>query len=241
MAVVSNGQTLTPSALRALVLMGGDTNALVASGSEDDPATRGAHLIVRYQATLGRFYEDWHGRAVHALNSYAANRRASLTTQSATVAAAMGASADYLFYSWDFVGDNIAVHNRAAGMPLGLPGAGARQAHYESGAQVAVATIAAAHGAERHKVDHSDVHGLQYTVHDILASQGLTSAELLGNAVDFQGQITEVRGATRAYLRQVAEYQSEEAQAAASSKAARRSGIASLIGTATNVIGGFLK
>lgn len=241
MSVVSNGQELTPSALRALVLMGGDTSALVAAGSEDDPATRGAHLIVRYQATLGRFYEDWHGRAVHALNNYATARRNMLMTQSATVAAAMGESNGYVSYAWSFVQDNLSVHNRAAGMPLGLPGAAGRQAHYAAGARVAAATITAAHGAERHKVDHGDVHTLQYTVHDILAAQGMTSAELLGNAIDFQGQITEVRGATRAYMRQVAEYQSEEAQAAASSKAARRSGIASMSGMATNVIGGFLK
>lgn len=240
MSVTSNSLVLPPAAIRTLILMGGDTSAMMEAGTEDNPATRGAHLLVRYTAPLNEYYENWHGRALHALNTYATNRRGALLTVRDTVSAAMGSAAQHVSANWNLTGNSMHKVNVAVGSAGGLADAGRRFRLHHAASQVAVATIGAKHGEDRHLVDYDDARGLQSAVLEVFAAQGVTSAELLSNAVSSTGQIQEVRHAQRAYLEQASRYETDRAMAAAESKAKRNSGIGSLLSVGASVVGAFL-
>lgn len=238
MSVSSNGMVLSPEALRTLIIMGGDTSAVMVSGTENNPATRGGHMMIRYQAAMSKFYKEWHGRALHAMYAFGNNRANATLTLKDTIAQAMGqASTLYVPLVWDNVAPSLQAMNGRVNQAGGLEDASRRYRLAHATGQVAVASVAAKFGSDRHKVDFDDARSVRVSILDILASQGATSAELVGRAVDTSGQLMEVRSSYRSYLEQSAKYESDRAQADASSRAARRSGIGTFIGISAKVLG----
>lgn len=240
MSVVSNGAALPPAALRALMLAGGDSNAIIEEGTDSNPATRGAHLLVKYNAALNTYYEDWHGRVLHAFTTYATGRYAALQTQRATVAAAMGASTAYVTAAWNRAGGSLQQYNQFAGVPAGLTDADRRFRLVHAGSQVSVATVGAKLGADQHKVEFDDARQVRDTTVKVFAAMGQTSADMLANAVDYSGQVQEVRHSARMFTQQVTEMENARFEAAAAAKAKRKAGIGGLIGNLASAASNFL-
>lgn len=239
MSVVSNSVELSAAALRALLLAGGDTNALISDSDSGNPATRGSHLLVRYNAPLNRYYEDWHGRVLHAFLVYAKNRVDTLHTQRATVAISMGASTAYVTAAWNNVGVALTQHNNAAGVPGGLLDADRRFRLTQAGSQVSVATISAALGASLHRVDYDDARRTRDTALKVFAALGQTSADMLANAVDYSGQVQELRQSSRMFTQQLLQMENKRHEAAAEAKAKRKAGLGGLIGTVASAAAKF--
>lgn len=237
MSVVSNNVALPAAALRALMLAGGDTDAVMEDGTEGNPATRGAHLLVKYNAPLNKYYEDWHGRVLHAFTAYATGRYGALQTQRATVAAAMGSATVYVTAAWNRAGASLQQHNQRAGVSAGLTDADRRYRLHHAGSQVAVATVGAKFGADMHKVDYDDARKVRDTAIKVFAAMGQTSADMLSNAVDYSGQVQEVKHSARMFTQHLTEMENERAIAAAEAKAKRKAGIGGLIGMAAGAIG----
>lgn len=237
MSVVSNNVALPAAALRALMLAGGDTGAVIEDGTEGNPATRGAHLLVKYNAPLNKYYEEWHGRVLHAFTTYATGRYGMLHTQRATVAAAMGDAAGYVTAAWNRVGSSLQQHSQRAGVPAGLADADRRYRLAHAGSQVAVATVGAKFGADTHKVDYDDARKVRDTAIKVFAAMGQTSADMLANAVDYSGQTQELQHSARMFTQHVTEMENERSIAAAEASAKRKAGIGGLIGMVAGAIG----
>lgn len=237
MSVVSNSVALPPAALRALMLAGGDTNAVMEEGSDSNPATRGAHLLVKYNASLNKYYEDWHGRVLHAFTVYATGRSGELMTQRATVAAAMGASTAYVTASWNRVGASLLQRNTVAGIAAGLPDADRRFRLVHAGSQVSVATVGAKFGEDRHKVDYDDARKVRDTAIKVFSAMGNTSADMLANAVDYSGQVQEVQHSARLFTQHITEMENTRYEAASAAKAKRKAGIGAFIGNVAGALG----
>lgn len=209
------------NSLPAIVAAGGDTGAYLGGTSVSNPATRGSHMLVRYMAPMQRFHEEWGGRVHRAMLRYAVDLRGRLLTHKDTIGVIMGECAAYVPAAWDTVGDSLLGHNQFAGDPDGLPDADRRFRLQHALSRVAVATAAAALGDSMHKVDFADARNLRDKALGVFAAQGTTAVDLLGEAINFSGQVVSARAAHRSYLQSVAKFKSEQYVADAEDRANR--------------------
>lgn len=211
MGIVSEGVKLNGGMLRAITLLGGDTNAVMSDGTDVSAATRGKLMLARYMAPVNRYYEQWHGRALHALALYATSRRMQLHTYKDTIAAIMTTGmVDVMTDAWDIVGTSLLVHNRAMGKSAGLPGAARRFRFMHGSAQVAVGHQLAIQGAERYKLDYDDAHRLREKIIGAFAGAGQTSVDMLGSAIDYSGQLVDVKASRRQYDYSLAKFNADK-------------------------------
>lgn len=236
MSLEYEGRQLLPAEVRALMLLGGDTSVSISDTAEASPSSRNLHMMTRYMAPLNKYWQDWHGRALHAVDEHIKFRRTDLHTQAVNVDMAMSEATNDVISAWDYASITIDVLNNQVGSTA-LPDADRRFRVHHNASQVAVASIAAKFGADVHKVAFSDVHALADKVLQLFAAQGATSVELLSSAVDYSGQVVAAKQAQRDYLEQSARFESSKYLASQELKAKRRSGVGNLVSTLLGAAG----
>ena len=233
--IVAGGTTLSAARLRAIVLLGGDTTATIEDGTDDNPAVRGGHMLVRYMSPLNHYYEQWHGRMLHAIAQHAQDRYSSPSTLASVVSGIVQARlADVVPAVWDKAGDAIAAHAARVGLGSGTVGADKRFRLFHAGSRVVTATHASTFAAQKHAVDAADARKLRSDVITFFAASGQTAVDLIGQSTDYSGQLVQLQSANRDYMEQVARFNADKQKAADEDRAARRSAQGSLV---ANVLG----
>lgn len=239
MSILAGGTTLTPASLRSLLTLGGDTGATMAVGSENNPAVRGAHLLVKYAAPLNKYYEQWHGRELHALKNYAAERRLNQARYDAAVPAlTTSETGNVTIRAWAGVTRALQEYRSAVGLPYGLPDSPRVTQHTRALSDVVTHEMARSQASQRWFVDYDDNRALQTKIINVYAATGQTSMDAIGSAMDMSGSVVQLKEANRQYMQQLARFDADKAAYQAEQNAKRRSAQGSLLGMATSFIGG---
>lgn len=239
MSVLAGGAVLTPASLRSLLTLGGDTGASMEVGSENNPAVRGAHLLVKYAAPLNKYYEQWHGRELHVLKNYAAQRQLSQGRYNIAVpeltTSEMSSSATR---AWTGVPQALQEYRSAVGLPYGLSDSPRVTQHARALSDVVTHEMARSQASQRWFVEYDDNRALRTKVINVYAATGQTSMDAIGSAMDMSGSVVQLKEANRQYMQQLARFDADKASYQAEQNAKRRSAQGSLLGMATSFIGG---
>lgn len=242
MSVLAGGTTLTPASLRSLLTIGGDTAASMEVGSENNPAVRGAHLLVKYAAPLNKYYEQWHGRELHAIKNYALARQLNQGRYNIAVPAATDSEMSSVSSrAWAYVPQALQEYRSAVGLPYGLPDSPRVVQHARALADVVTHGMARTQASQRWFVEYDDNRTLRTKVINVYAATGQTSMDAIGSAMDMSGSVVQIKEANRQYMQQLARFDADKAAYQAEQNAKRRSAQGSVLGMVAGIAGSFFK
>lgn len=242
MSVLAGGTTLNPTSLRSLLTLGGDTGASMEVGSENNPAVRGAHLLVKYAAPLNKYYEQWHGRELHALKNYAATRQLNQGRYNIAVPALTYSEfSSVSSRAWAGVPQALQEHRSTVGLPNGLSDSPRVTQHARALADVVTHEAARTQASQRWFVEYDDNRSLRTKVINVYAATGQTSMDAIGAAMNLSGDTVQLKEANRQYMQQLARFDADKAAYQAEQDAKRRSAQGSLLGMVVGGVGSFFK
>lgn len=229
MSILAGGNSvaLTPAMLRSLLTMGGDTAASMEVGTESNPAVRGGHLLVKYAAPLNKYYEQWHGRELHALNNFA-NAQSNIVRATAVRADTNTSYSTITGNAWTATTQALQEHRTAAGLPNGLPDSPNFTQDKRLLASLALHGASAEQASDKFFVEFDDHRNLRSKIINVYAASGQTSVDTIGSAMDMTGSVIQVKDANRQYMQQLARFDADKAAYQAEQAAKRRSAQGSL-------------
>lgn len=234
MTVTVDGNALGVATLRFLVLAGGDYNALLVDDGVQAETDRGLHLLVKYVAPLNHFYANWHGRVLTAIRDYINHRKQFLNSYNVSLQTGVTLAGAYHEGAWSR--ENVSTKHIATttGMPM-LGDYNRRREFRRAEGRAAAQTRGSVYGHNRYIVDYDDLRNMEDKLIQFFAAQGATSAESVGDALEYSGQSFAIRAKQRQYLEDVAKFKADKATAAAKADSEDSSGLGSLFATAVSI------
>lgn len=243
MSILAGGVTLSPATLRSLLTLGGDTAATIENGAENNPAVRGGHLLVKYAAPLNKYYEQWHGRELHALNTFV-QQQSTPDLYDTHTADTTNVRDTVHVNAWANVHTQLQTVRRSVGLPNGLPDSSQFVQDARVGALVAAHTASSEFVRDKFFVDYDDRRSLRTKIINVYAATGQTSVDTIGSAMDMAGSLVQVKDANRQYIQQLARFDADKAAYQAEQAAKRRSAQGSMfskvLGVAVSAVTGGL-
>lgn len=225
----SSGQELSIGKLRALLLSGGDTTATISDNSDTSAATRGSHLLIKYQAPLEDYYRQWHLRALKGYSNWAAGAAAGSMRLLDRVLAS-GVTASSTANTISGITASAAVELTRFHCGNTLPDFTARRAHVN--ARVCMNAVGFNHtlARARYDADVAETSSRRDSIIKLYQAAGKAAADTIGQGVSGAQQVVELKADARKYNLALAKFNSDQDVAAAEDRAARRAAQGRLLG-----------
>lgn len=230
----SSGQELSIGKLRALLMSGGDTTATISDNSDTSAATRGSHLLIKYQAPLEDYYRQWHLRALKGYSNWADGVASSnMLLHDRVLASGVAASS---------TANDIAASTASALLDVTkahcgntLPDFTTRRVHVSTLLVMDAVGFNHTLARARYDADTAEVSTRRDSIIKLYQAAGKAAADTIGQGVSSAQQVVELKAGERQYNTAVAKFKSTQDIAAAEDRAARRAAQGKLLGAVARV------